>query len=91
LRFALGFQQLNGDVVEPEASIGTNDVREAALRVPHLARAHNYVNIRFARLSANEISGVETDIDIWPFMLMEQCSLTSLKTSPKNGDISVFK
>jgi hypothetical protein len=74
----LEFQQLNGDVVEPEASIGTNDVREAAWRVHNLARGHNYVNIRFARLSANEVSGAESDIDIWPVMLMEQCSLVPL-------------
>jgi hypothetical protein len=74
----LGFQQLNSDVFEPEASIVTNDLREAALRIRNLTRVHNYVYIRFARLSGNEISGAESDVDIWPVVLMEYCSLASV-------------
>jgi hypothetical protein len=90
-RFALGLQQLNGDIVEGSASVGARDMGEAAAGVRNLAVGHYQAGLGLAGHGVDDVGGAEADVNVRQVVPMEKRSVVGGDADAENASIGIFK
>src|SRR5271169_182874 len=90
-RFPLRAQQLDCEIAEGAAGIGTHEVSKSSARVAHLSVGQNRVRFRFTPDNINEVSRAERDGNVRQVVRMKQCGFVSGQAKAKNTHIGILK